>query len=379
MSIIIGADIVPTDSNMDFFKKADACSLVGIDLMKLLQEADYRIFNLEVPLTDKKNPIEKNGPSLIAHPDSIRGLKALGVDLFTLANNHIMDQGRQGLESSIELLSRENISYVGAGLNIQLAQKPYYFEIRNKRYGVYACAEHEFSIAGENTPGANPFESMDSFDHVSQMKTSCDYAIVLYHGGKEHYRYPSPYLQRVCRKMIDKGADLIVCQHSHCIGCKEEYKGGTIIYGQGNFLFAMQDNEFWNSGVLVQLDDNNRVSYIPFRKHGGIIRMASREECNNILFEFEQRSMEIKDANIVKEKYKALAANNTDSYILFFLGLSNNVIFKAINKLSNQRLKRYVAKKAKQKLGLGMRNFIECEAHRELLLEGLQRRIIDDQ
>ena len=78
---------------------------------------------------------------------------------------------------------------------------------------------------------------MESLDHIQNLKDQCDYVIVLYHGGKEHYRYPSPYLQRVARKMVEKGADLVVCQHSHCIGCYEKYKDSMIIYDQGNFIF----------------------------------------------------------------------------------------------------------------------------------------------
>ena len=62
-------------------------------------------------------------------------------------------------------------------------------------------------------------------------------------GGKEHYRYPSPDLQKICRKFIDKGADLVVCQHSHCIGCEEKYNHGTIVYGQWNFLFDRSNIE----------------------------------------------------------------------------------------------------------------------------------------
>lgn len=63
---------------------------------------------------------------------------------------------------------------------------------------------------------------------------------MLYHGGKEYYRYSSPNLQKTCRKMTEKGADLVLCQHSHCIGSYEEYNDSTILYGQGNFIFNMK-------------------------------------------------------------------------------------------------------------------------------------------
>ena len=126
-----------------------------------------------------------------------------------------MDQGVQGLESTIRTLEKVNINTVGAGKNLADASKPFIFEFANKKIGVYACAEHEFSIATENQPGANPFDPLWSLDHVAELKDSVDYVIVLYHGGKEHYRYPSPRLQKVCRRLIDKGANVVICQHSH--------------------------------------------------------------------------------------------------------------------------------------------------------------------
>ena len=239
MQIIIGADLVPTSSNSGLFSSGKVEELVDASLMKILNESDYRIFNLEVPLSDVERPIVKCGPNLIAPSATIAGFKALHVDLLTLANNHILDQGEKGLSSTLQALSQHNIEYVGAGMDSEQAAQPFIFSFSEKKIGVYACAEHEFSIATVLTAGANPFDPLWSFDHVSSLKEKCDYVIILYHGGKEHYRYPSPGLQKVCRRFIDKGADLVVCQHSHCIGCEEKYNNGTIVYGQGNFLFDL--------------------------------------------------------------------------------------------------------------------------------------------
>ncbi len=244
MRILIGADLVPTQSNTDLFATGDAQALVGDELYQLLCNADYRIFNLEVPLTDREKPIPKCGPNLIAPTKCVAGYKAMQVDLLTLANNHILDQDQQGLESTCAVLDAAGIAYTGVGQTLEEAAEPYIFECDGKRIGVYACAEHEFSIVTDSTPGANPIDLLESPDHVAALKAQCDFVIVLYHGGKEHYRYPSPMLQKVCRKLVEKGANLVICQHSHCIGCEEKYQGGTIVYGQGNFLFDHSESEF---------------------------------------------------------------------------------------------------------------------------------------
>lgn len=373
--IIIGADIVPTASNIHHFENGAINELIDDQIHTLINNADYRILNLEVPLTDKKDPITKCGPNLIASTRSVEAIRNMKIDLLTLANNHIMDQGIQGLSSTKETLNKANISYVGVGNNVEEASKPFFFTVNGIKYGVYACAEHEFSIAREDYPGANPFDPLESPDHIEQLKNECDYVIVLYHGGKEHYRYPSPELQKRCRKLIEKGANLVVCQHSHCIGCKEEYLNGTIVYGQGNFLFDSQDNEYWNSGLLVCIENNGEIDYKPIVKNDHKARCASDDEVESILNSFHSRSDEIKDDTVIAAKYRNFAEDNLANYVMHFSGLEENIAFKAFNKLSGQRLKKMFIKKYTDHYGTVIRNFIECEAHRELVLQALNNKV----
>ena len=98
-----------------------------------------------------------------------------------------------------------------------------------------------------------------SFDHVRELRNNCDILIVLYHGGREHYRYPTPELQRVFHKFAECGADVVIAQHTHCIGCAEEYQGKTLIYGQGNFLFDNSDIEEWQTSLLVEVQYDGQV------------------------------------------------------------------------------------------------------------------------
>lgn len=372
MKILIGADLVPTDTNVELFTAGAAETLVGEKLLGILQAADYRIFNLEVPLDDAPTPIEKSGPALIAPTETVAGYRALGVDLLTLANNHIMDQGNYGLESTCRTLERAEIQTVGCGKNLAEAAEPFILELDGKKLGIYACAENEFSIAGENTPGANPFDPLESPDHVAALKAQCDYVIVLYHGGKEHYRYPSPMLQKTCRKFVDKGADLVLCQHSHCIGSREEYAGGTIVYGQGNFLFDHSEREHWQTGLLVALGDHFEISYIPLRKTGNTVRLAEGEDADTILREFLARSEEIKDPEALKKNYVAFARSMGQNY-LTTLGGRETKLFRIVNKLLGGKLrtrrnkKRYVKRNT-----LAIENYLRCEAHRELLITFLQ-------
>ena len=371
MELMIAGDLAPTKSNIDLFNNAKINDLLGEDLLALWEAADIRIFNLEVPLVDREDPIDKCGPRLISATSAIKGIKALNPWLVCLANNHIMDQGVQGLLSTINLLKEKEIAFIGAGANIDYARRPYIIEEGGIRLGIYACAEHEFSIAGSQMPGANPFDPLESLDDIEGLKKACDYLIVLYHGGKEHYPYPSPYLQRVCRKLAQKGADLIICQHSHCIGCYEEYDKSTIIYGQGNFIFDYSDSDYWKTSLLlnVKIDKELEIEYIPFVKKDNKIRLAKGEKKQEILSAFEKRTKEIQKEGFIEERYEELAEQNIQSY-LRRLSASG----KWLTRLDYHLLKgRLIKHRYNKRNLLAIENSIECETHRELLIRGLRK------
>lgn len=79
MRILIGADTVPTESNSSYFSSGQIDALLGRDLREIMDSADFRLVNLEVPFTSEAHPIKKSGLNLIADPLAIYGLKAMGL------------------------------------------------------------------------------------------------------------------------------------------------------------------------------------------------------------------------------------------------------------------------------------------------------------
>lgn len=369
ITILIGGDLGPTITNYSHFSNNEMNELIDERLMSLLTTADLRIFNLEVPLTDSRQSIDKDGPSLFAPATTINGIQALSPSLFTLANNHIMDMGWDGLNDTIKLLNSRQISYVGAGENLKTASKANYLNINGLKVGVYACAENEFSIAGPDKPGANPFDPLESPDHISTLKENSDYVIVLHHGGREYYRYPTPELQKVCRKMVDRGADLIVCQHSHSVGSYEEYEGGTIVYGQGNFLFDRHNNKFWNTGLMINatLSDTMKISFIPITKRGNGVCMADHEVAKQILDEFNIRTEQIKSPGFIKAEFDKFCMKNGQYYLATLAGFGKTL--RRADKLLNRPFTRLLYSRKKLNTVL---NHFECEAHRELVINYLK-------
>ena len=373
MSIIIGADLVPTKSNYTLFNNGNADELVGNDLLKILYDSDFRVFNLETPLTDAKTTIKKNGPALCTPRSTISGIKALRTDLVALANNHIMDQGTAGLYSTFQLLDDNRIRYIGAGCDAEQALQPTVINVKGKKIGFYTCVEHEFSLAGSDTPGANPFDVFESYDHIEKLKKTCDFVVVLYHGGKEYYRYPSPFLQRVCRKFVQSGADLVICQHSHCIGCEEKYGNGTIVYGQGNFIFSDCFGPVQESSLLVNIKDDFSIEYIPLLKTRSGVRLAVEKQAEKILLDFRERSEQIKQVDFIQKEYAKLARRNLNGYMLATSGYYHKFFQRFFNKLSGYRLTKFFGVGLyKERELLAIRNYIECESHRELWIWGLK-------
>lgn len=374
MKLYIGADFVPTDINKRLFEEGHGEALVGKELYEILKQSDLNVFNLEVPLTDAETPIVKFGNNLIAPSKTVYGYKALEPIFLTLANNHSLDQGVEGLTTTLNLLEQHEIAHAGAGANLKEAKKPFIFEKDGVRIGFYLCTENEFTMATCHSMGANPFDVLDSFDEVAALKEQCDYVIVLYHGGKEYYRYPSPMLQRYCRKFVDRGASLVICQHNHCVGSREDYNGGSIIYGQGNFIFNSEfyvnHRDFVKDSLLIRVEatkDSFVICELPIRMSDNGTRLATDAEAAETLAGYKKRSEEIKDPHFVISNYKAFADTHVKRYLREFLGRS--FIIRAINALFGRKLMQLILGPTSY---LAIQNYLECEAHHELFLRGIK-------
>ena len=270
----------------------------------------------------------------------------------------------------MELLSNHDIKYVGAGKDLLNAANPVFIEKEGMKIGFYACAENEFSIAEENTPGANPFDPLQSLDHIVSIKSNCDFLIILYHGGKEHYRYPSPNLQKVCRKMVEKGADLVLCQHSHCIGAYETYSDKTIVYGQGNFLFDRSNNEYWLTSLLIKITfgDNMAIDYIPICKKGNGVEIPEPHVSQAILNDLFTRSEHISLPGFIESEYEKYCRINGPYYLRNIAGFGK--ILQKFDSVLNNNISRIIYSSSKL---TRLQNIIECEAHRELILKYLNK------
>jgi len=274
------------------------------------------IVNLEVALTDGDTHIKKIGPALRAPVGTAATLAKLGVTYCSLANNHVFDHGKPGAESTVKALEAADIGYTGFGENIAGSRRNLILDDGNERVCVISVCEHEYSYALEDRMGTRAFDEFETPFEIREAKAKYDRVIVLYHGGKEQCEYPSPRLRKACRAMVRAGAGLVVCQHSHCVGCREEYRGGEIVYGQGNFNFVKYiDHPHWQSGLMLDVRAENglHVEYIPVIAGDNGIDLAQGEEKQAVLEGFFSRSEMIMNGTLALTLTRAEA---DDSFIV---------------------------------------------------------------
>lgn len=363
IKICILGDVCPTEDYKSRFDAHDE-ALFG-KVLKLMKDADLTICNFECAATKNQEPSLKCGPSLKAEPDHVAFLKEAGVDLCSLANNHIKDYGTAGVLDTLDECRRQEMLTVGAGEAPTEAAEPVFVKIKDKTIGIISFAEEEFNIAYKDEPGANKFDPYVSFNCIQAMKKKCDYAVVLYHGGIEHYIYPSPLLQKKCRKMIDSGADLVLCQHSHCIGTEEAYGGGRILYGQGNSVFGFRSgSKAWNEGLLVQIELGEKadITYRLLNADENGIDLAAADTEKKRLEKLKQDSEQILDPRFVEQSWKeyALSQSALDLPLLYGKGR----IFNKLNRILHNRLMNLTIRRKKRIITM---NLIRCDAHREVV------------
>lgn len=254
--ILIAGDFCPQFRVSRLFEQHDYASVLG-SVKPIIEKADYSIVNFECPVCyGGEKPIIKCGPNLQCSGTGIEALKWAGFNCVTLANNHFLDYGKDGVKNTINTCREYGVDYVGGNMSIQEASQILYKDISGKVLAIINCCEHEFSIATEKTAGSNPLNPIRQYYAIKDAKKNADYVIVIVHGGNEYYQLPSPRMQDTYRFFIDAGADAVVNHHQHCYSGYEVYNGKPIFYGLGNFCFDWKgkSNCSWNEGYMVSIE-----------------------------------------------------------------------------------------------------------------------------
>jgi poly-gamma-glutamate synthesis protein (capsule biosynthesis protein) len=209
----------------------------------------------------------------------------MGVDAAGLANNHVLDYGKDALLDTFTTLDGAGIDYTGAGTSVEDASKLLTYEINGKTYGILA-ASRVIPVGSWNVENSQPgvfctYDPTLLVEKIKAAKETCDYVFVCVHWGVEHTDELTDYQQSMAHQFVDAGADAVIGAHPHVLQGIEYYEGKPIFYSLGNFIF----NQNIDSTVAVRFTisgDNLQTQLIPATASGAKTSLANDSKKESI-------------------------------------------------------------------------------------------------
>lgn len=370
MRVIIAGDFAPQARLAKQVESKRFSEIFPNEIRDIIEFADFSFVNFESPIVEETyKPIQKCGPNLGCTCEAAEAVKYAGFTGVTMANNHILDFGEEGLRKSVECCKAQGLDVVGVGDNLSDAENILYLEKDGKILAVINCCEHEFSIATETEAGANPLNPVRQYYSIQEAKKKADHVLVIVHGGHELYQLPSVRMQETYRFLIDAGADAVVNHHQHCYSGYETYKGKPIFYGLGNFCFDIEpikDNTIWNYGYMVEIVFSETVTFKlhPYNQYG----KNAKVELVDLSF-FERKIFELNSIIANCEKLKKENEEYYEKNIEYEEFMLEPYSARVMTKLFDMGLLPSLIKDKKKTFIL---NHIMCESHRDKLVFALK-------
>ncbi len=219
-------------------------------VLPLLRRAPIVLGNLEGPFARKAHKQQRNF-SYRVDISLATSLARAGINVVTLANNHLLDCGRAGVLETLEVLSEANVLPLGAGADERAAHAPVILNAGGLRIGLLGYYWNKRCAATNEKPGSamDPPEALEA--DVRGLRGRADRVVVTFHWGVPYERVPSLADRAKARFAIDCGADAVVGHHPHIVQPFEIYRGYPIFYSVGNFAFGSGNSRA--EGLLVAL------------------------------------------------------------------------------------------------------------------------------
>lgn len=232
--------------------------------------ADIVFGDLECPLTDRFTP-PTSGMEFCAPSETVDGLKLMGLNVASLANNHSTNFGRTALTDTLDLLQQNGIEYVGAGFDYKGAHQPAFKEIGGRKFAFLAYNSIEGGLdassgeAGVAWVGIPPWRPVNEEQiavmeaDIRKAKKQADFVTVYFHWSKEDTYWPSAYMEDLSHRACDAGADMVLGSHPHTVQPIEAYKGKLVVYSMGNFVFDQMQRNQTREGFFLKCRFNRGV------------------------------------------------------------------------------------------------------------------------
>jgi hypothetical protein len=248
-------------------------------IANVLRRADLAVVNLETAITERGTPAPKDF-TFRAPPSALTALKAAGVDVATMANNHGQDFGVVGLRDSLAAAKAAKFPVIGVGRDADEAYRPYQVTVKGQRIAVIGATQVLDSIlaaawtAGEDKPGmASAYEEARLLAAVKAARATSDTVVVDLHWGRELVNCPIDRQRALAPKLVAAGADVVVGSHAHLLLGGGYLRGAYVHYGLGNFVFYSRGGVTAQSGVLLLTTRGRAITdsrWVPATISGGI-------------------------------------------------------------------------------------------------------------
>ena len=286
---------------------------ISPEFLEIMNRADYTCVNNEFTYSTRGSALDGKAWTFRAHPDRVKYLKEMGVDLALLANNHVYDYGKDAMLDTLDTLTNADIKYFGAGANLEEAMKPVYVELGGKKVAFVAASRAEKNKmtpqATEEEPGIlRCYDPTLFIEVIKEARANADFVVACVHWGTERSTVLEDAQLETARQYIDAGADMIIGSHSHCLQGMEYYNGKPIVYSLGNYWF----DEYYEDTMLVNVriygdinGSNVELSVVPgMQDDGKTVIFTDDSEKERVYQHLEDISVniEIDEKGVVSSK-----------------------------------------------------------------------------
>lgn len=240
-TLLFAGDVYFSDYVLENYRQSGIHGVLSEDLLREMKQADVTMVNNEFPYSTRGTKAPDKQFTFRIDPDYVSILSESGVDLVTLANNHVLDYGKDALTDTFRTLNDAGIAFAGAGQSLKRAAKLIRKKVNGHTFG-FLAASRVFPDVSWNVENAQPgvFSAYDPSRLVAAVqhaRSQCDVLCVYVHWGIERNTTPEQYQVSMAHALIDAGADAVIGAHPHVLQGIELYKGKPVFYSLGNFIF----------------------------------------------------------------------------------------------------------------------------------------------